>query len=219
MTEHKITYAKDISELKRIAICHKKAFGTSLSSKLGLAFICDMLRWYLSGPNKFLFYIANEKGCIGYCGGHILDGQDKYGAASGMSQFGFKSALLGILKKPWLILHPEVISRYRFILTNIKRRLGLKKDKTLAESVPSILDEPLTAGLVVIGVLPNLQQKGLGTLLQQEFERKAKEMGAERLQLSVRTTNTRAIESYIRNGYKIKSESSTSYIMIKDLSN
>lgn len=217
MKEQKIKYANDINELKSIAICHKKAFNTSLSSKLGLAFICDMLRWYLSGPNKFLFYVTNESGCIGYCGGHIIDGQDKYGAASGMSQFGFKSAFIGVLKKPWLILHPEVISRYQFILTNIRRRMGLKKDKPLAESAPSILDEPLTAGLVVIGVLPNLQQKGLGTLLQQEFERKSKEMGAKRLQLSVRTTNKRAIGSYIRNGYKIISESSTSYIMIKEL--
>jgi ribosomal protein S18 acetylase RimI-like enzyme len=77
--------------------------------------------------------------------------------------------------------------------------------------------EPLTAGLVVIGVVPNLQQKGLGTLLQQEFERKAIEMGAKRLSLSVRKQNEKAIRSYKRNGYVKRDENETSFIMVKDL--
>ena len=71
--------------------------------------------------------------------------------------------------------------------------------------------------MVVIGVVPNLQQKGLGTLLQQEFERKAIEMGAKRLSLSVRKQNENAIKSYTKNGYKINDENETSFIMTKDL--
>jgi len=66
-------------------------------------------------------------------------------------------------------------------------------------------------------VVPNLQQKGLGTLLQQEFERKAIEMGAKRLSLSVRKQNEKAIRSYTRNGYVKRDENETSFIMVKDL--
>jgi ribosomal protein S18 acetylase RimI-like enzyme len=71
--------------------------------------------------------------------------------------------------------------------------------------------------LVVIGIRPDLQQKGLGTFLQQEFERKAIEMGAQQLQLSVRTDNLKAIKSYLRNGYEIEKEVAPSYVMIKKL--
>ncbi|MES2780141.1 MAG: GNAT family N-acetyltransferase, partial [Bacteroidota bacterium] len=92
-----------------------------------------------------------------------------------------------------------------------------KKEQPVHIEKTSSKEQLLTAGLVVIGVLPTLQQKGLGTLLQQEFERKAREMGAQQLQLSVRKNNNTAIRSYERNGYIITEETTPSYVMTKKL--
>jgi ribosomal protein S18 acetylase RimI-like enzyme len=213
---HEIKYATE-NDLTKIAACHIAAFPDSFSSKLGVKFVSNMMKWYLSSTNKILFFIEDDKLVLGYCGGHLLDGIDGYGAASGMTQFGFNAALSAIMKRPWLIFHEELRKRYSFILRNILRKFKLKKDVPLSSTVTYHTDEPLTAGLVVIGVNPNLQQKGLGTFLQKEFERKSSSMGAMRLTLSVRTKNERAIKSYLRNGYSIKSTNETSHIMTKDL--
>lgn len=212
-----IQYATQ-KDLDKIADCHVAAFPDSVTSLLGTKVVASMLQWYLSAPNKFLFFIEEHNKVVGYCGGFILDGTDAYGSGSGMTQFGFGTAVTSFLRKPWLLFHPEIRKKYKFIFANIKRKLGLKKEQPMAAAQPEQYAGPLTAGLVVIGVRPDLQQKGLGSKLQEEFERKAKEMGAEQLQLSVRTKNERAINSYKRNGYSISSESDVSYIMLKSLS-
>ncbi len=211
-----IQYATQ-TDLNKIAKCHIAAFPKSVTSLLGERVVASMLQWYLSAPNKFLFY-EEENGVVqGYCGGFIMDGSDAYGSGSGMTQFGFNQAAGAFASKPWLLFHPEVRKKYKFILTNVARKLGLKKDQPMSISAPKPKDALLTAGLVVIGVIPNLQQKGLGSNLQQEFERKAIEMGAKQLSLSVRKQNERAIKSYHKNGYKMKDENETSFIMVKNL--
>lgn len=205
-------------DLKTIARCHKAAFPDSLTSLLGIGFITDMLKWYLSGSNKFLYWIEENGKCIGYCGGYLMDGRDAYGASSGMTQFGFNSALRAMIFRPWLFLHPEILAKYKFIWTNIKRRL-IKQPATVkpenTKSPSSIGGNQLQAGLVVIGVSPELHKKGLGTLLQQEFERRALKMGATLLSLSVRKVNNKAISSYQRNGWNITDENGPSHIMTK----
>lgn len=205
------------NDLYKIAKCHIAAFPKSVTSLLGEKVVASMLQWYLSAPNKFLFYVEENGKVTGYCGGFLMDGSDAYGSGSGMTQFGFNQAAGAFALRPWILLHPEVRNKYKFILTNVARKLGLKKEQPMAVTQPKPKNEPLTAGLVVIGVVPNLQQKGLGTLLQQEFERKAIEMGAKRLSLSVRKQNEKAIRSYTRNGYLKRDENETSFIMVKEL--
>lgn len=209
-----ILYA-DAKAIPKIAKCHIAAFPSTLSSKMGTSFIQSMMQWYLSAPNKFLFYIEEEDTVLGYCGGFLVDGSDAYGSGSGMTQFGFSSAIRAFIRKPWLLFHPEVRKKYGFIVTNIKRKIGLTREEPAAIKLPSFQESPLTAGLVVIGVLPDYQKKGIGSMLQQEFERKAVEMGAKQLQLSVRKNNEQAIRSYKRNGYHIDSEAGPSYVMMK----
>ncbi len=211
-----IQYAT-LADLNKIARCHIQAFPDSVTSLLGLKVVASMLQWYLSAPNKFLFFVEEQGKVTGYCGGFIQDGSDAYGSGSGMTQFGFNQAAGAFIKKPWLLFHPEVRKKYAFIFTNILRKLKLRKELPRAVQTPAIKNEPLTAGLVVIGILPNLQQKGFGTLLQKEFERKSIEMGAKRLSLSVRKHNERAIKSYTRNGYVIKDENETSFLMQKEV--
>jgi len=208
-----------IKDLKAIAKCHVKAFPDSVTSMLGDKVVASMFEWYLSDSNKFLFFIEENGEVIGYCGGHIIDGTDNWGSSSGMTQFGMSSAYLAFLRKPWLLFHPEITKRYKFILTNIKRRLfSIKAKETTINKQPSITKSSvLKAGLVVIGVKPELQGKGIGSILQKEFERKAREMGANQLELSVRVNNKKAIRSYELNGYNIEKTDSVSHIMIKNL--
>lgn len=209
--------------IKIIADCHIKAFPESIAVKLGHSFVCKMLEWYLSGPNKFLFWIENDGKCVGYCGGHIIDGSDAYGASSGMTQFGFGAAMKAIMMKPWLLFHPEIRSRYPFIITNVKRKFSAlflnKSSQPAINNIATPIQKPsvVTAGLVVIGVLPEKQGTGIGSLLQKEFENRASTMGAQLMQLSVRKSNAQAIRSYERNGWKIVNEQGISYLMQKQL--
>lgn len=213
--KYSITYAQAIDR-PDIGVCHMLSFPDSLTTRLGKRTVVDMLMWYLSAPNKFLFFIKEGDSVIGYCGGYLKDGSDQYGSGSGMTQFGFKSAAIALVSKPWLLLHPEVVKKYGFILKNIARKTGLYKEQTTTASTNNS-EELASAGLVVIGVHPQWQGKGISTLLQQEFERKALELGAKRLYLTVKKNNERALNSYYRNGYVISKEDTTSFQMVKDL--
>jgi ribosomal protein S18 acetylase RimI-like enzyme len=211
-----------INDLGKIATCHIAAFPDSLTSKLGVEFISNMFKWYLSGSNKFLFWIEENNQCIGYCGGYVMDGSDAYGASSGMTQFGFNSAIKAMLLRPWLFFHPEIISKYKFIWTNLKRRikkiLGAKPDKPIVLKAQTLnTTNELQAGLVIIGVSPQLHKKGIGSLLQIEFEKRATQQKATLLSLSVRRLNDKAISSYRRNGWEIKADEGPSFLMTKKI--
>jgi ribosomal protein S18 acetylase RimI-like enzyme len=210
-------------DLPLIAQCHIAAFPNSVTSLFGVPFVAHMFEWYLSAPNKFLFWIEEDGKCIGYCGGFAMDGSDAYGSASGMTQFGFGAAVKIMIRKPWLFFHPEIRARYPFIITNVKRRL--KKIIGIHEkpASPPPISNPstpsgITAGLVVIGVLPSLHKKGIGSILQQEFERIAQSKGATNMQLSVRIENSQAISSYQRNGWTIVEDQRIAYLMTKEVS-
>ena len=213
-----IQYATE-KNLLSIAECHIKAFPKSVTSLLGKKVVSSMLQWYLSADNKFLFFIEEDKKVIGYCGGYINSGTEQYGSSSGMTQFGMQSALFAFILKPWLLFHPEIRKKYRFIFVNIKRKLGLLPTSVItpvSTTNTPLAKEPV-AGLVVIGVLPSYQKKGIGSQLQKEFESIARRKGAVKLSLSVRMENTQAQKSYERNGYKILNNDGISYIMTKNL--
>jgi ribosomal protein S18 acetylase RimI-like enzyme len=208
------------ADLHAIAICHQEAFPDSVTSLLGTSFVSGMLEWYLSAPNKFLFWIEENGKCIGYCGGFVNDGSDAYGSASGMSQFGFNAAFKVMLRKPWLFFHPEIRARYPFILTNLKRKIkkGFRiAEKTSPPKPTTVQPTEKIAGLVVIGVSSSARKKGIGTILQQEFERRAKQHGATGMRLSVRVENANAIASYKRNGWMISEDQGISYLMTKKI--
>lgn len=207
MVEIKIANEKDIG---RIAECHRAAFPDSLSSAIGHDYVSVMLRWYLSGENTFLFFAEESGKCVGYCGGMVKTVWG-IGSASSMAQYSFNAAITGFLKKPWLVIHPEVRAKYMFIIKNIVNRF-IRKKKLRGE--PEVIFEPYT-GLVVIGVDPAFQGKGYGSALMQEFEKITRQRGLKKMLLSVHTDNARAITSYTRNGWKITQVNGSSTSMEK----
>ncbi len=195
-----------IEDLPEIVSCHKDAFPDSLSTKQGDRFISKMMEWYIVDERGVLFHIKDDKGDIaGYCGGIITRQPGLLGAVSSISQYAFNQFLLAYLRKPWLIVHPENIKKAPYIVRNLRIKLGLRrKVKKIDQSGEQELFIPFM-GLVVIGVRNSYHGKGFGSKLLREFENLARnQTGIELIKLSVKSSNTKAIKSYLRNGWEIK---------------
>lgn len=203
------------SDLERIAECHISAFPESLSSALGKRYVTKMLGWYLSSEQTFLFFGEDDHRVVGYCGGMIKREATAIGSASGMAQFSFNEAVRAFLMRPWLILHPELRTKYLFIGKNIARRLtGSQRNSEIVTSSAVTSFEPYSA-LVVIGVRVDAQGKGYGSLLLKEFENRTEKLGFRKMLLTVLTKNSQAIKSYARNGWKKTDVNSKSTTMLK----
>jgi ribosomal protein S18 acetylase RimI-like enzyme len=196
-----------------LAKCHKICFPDSLSDKLGLKYIAKTFHWFLNDNNKFLYHFQNANGeIVGYCGGFVSQGIGD-GSSSGMLQHAFKEAVIGMVKKPWLIFNKEVVAAYPFILKNIKRKIfpGSYSKSFVRYSK----DEPKYAGLVVIAVHPAYRGKGIFEELMKQFFIEANQKGAIGGSLSVRKDNERGIGAYKKNNWKIVKEDKHTFVMQK----
>jgi ribosomal protein S18 acetylase RimI-like enzyme len=200
-----------ISDLEKIALCHQLAFLQALSTRLGKKIVRKMLEWYLADPKRFLLWIEKENQCIGYVGGMVSDGSQVHGSASGMIQYAFNELFCALVVRPWLWFHPEIVSRFKLILKNIYFRIA-KYNKPYKERKKHLLSASYV-GLVVIGVSPEHQGKGVGGILFQEFENQAKSRGYNLLRLTVLQTNTQAIKAYQKNGWVITETKGNSVAM------
>jgi GNAT superfamily N-acetyltransferase len=206
-------------DLELISGCHRTAFPSSLSSALGKRYVTSMLSWYFSTPKAFIFHIITEEGrCAGYCGGIIADGSLGTGSASGMAQHTFWSAIWAFATHPWVLFHPEVLAKWPVIKKNILVRLGLKKKNHFTQEQQEKMSNEPKVGLVVIGVDPQYQGKGFGSMILKEFERRAvEEYGIKNLQLSVLANNSKAIRAYEKNGWQRGVQQGNSLSMFKEV--
>lgn len=146
----------------------------------------------------------------------VDDGTLHTGSASGMAQHSFNAAIQAFLLRPWLIFHPEVRAKWPLLWRNIQMKLGLRPRVHFSAEQKSAKVQNPQVGLVVIGVNPAYQGKGYGSLLLQEFERKAVEdYGITKLQLTVKANNAKAIRAYERNGWQRGDLNGTSLQMTK----
>lgn len=201
-----------VNALRDIAMCHRAAFPSSLSSALGLKYVMRMLAWYLESDNTFLFYLSVNGRCVGYCGGMVKT-HTGVGSASGMAQFSLGAAVRAFSVRPWLLFHRELREKYQFIVKNLFR--FLVRHRPALSSANAI--DPYV-GLVVIGVHPEVQGAGYGSLLLKEFERIATNRFVQSLRLTVKPDNESAIRAYLKNGWTIDRRELRSISMVKDLS-
>lgn len=202
-------------DLKKIAKCHISAFPKSFSSKLGVKYCQKMLEWYLSTNKAFLFHIEKNQECIGYCGGIINDGTLTTGSSSAMTQYSFNQGIKSLLVRPWLFFHKEMIQNYQFLLKNILMKFKIKKENKNIDTKKTKKESYV--GLVIIGVNIKYQNKGIGSTLLKEFERKSKKYNVNNLFLSVKANNTQAIMSYKKNRWCIHKKTEKTIIMHKKI--
>ena len=212
-----ICFDSAISDIGTIARIHIRAFPKSLSSRLGFNYCHRMISWYLDDARGELFHLSIDKNIVGYCGGLIINEPGKHGSATSVTQYTFKALVISFLLKPWLIFHPEIRTRLPFIVKNIKLKLKPGGTTATSGSIGSNPDFIPSMGLVVIGVDPEYQGKGYGSVLLKEFERRAREKGLERLNLSVRCDNEQAISAYLKNGWVIGTTGEEELSMFKIL--
>jgi ribosomal protein S18 acetylase RimI-like enzyme len=193
-------------DLPEIAECHASAFPHSLSTAMGKKYLKQMLSWYLATDKTFLFFLEEQDQVVGYCGGMIVETNQRMGSASSMAQHSFNEAVKAFLSRPWLVFHKEVISKYRFILKNFAKRWRKSTANSQREkSGNSVVAGERYAALVVIGVRKNLQGAGYGSRLLAAFEQQSMSRGLSKMLLTVRSDNAQAIKSYEKNGW-VKTE-------------
>ena len=189
------------SELECIAKCRIESFPNSLSSELGIKYVKKLMTFYLTN-NNFLIYLSNEKECVGFVTGMVPE-SDFICSTREAIDLTYKDILKELLKKPWLIFHPIIISNFNLAIELIRNKIFLsKQDKKI---MPARTPEELkrSVGLIDIAVSPKHQGKGYSSILLKAFEDKCHEIGLKKMHLSVKPENNKAIQSYIRNGWVI----------------
>lgn len=202
-------------DLNAIAECHSACFDKSLQVKLGESYVAKSFEWFLNADNRFLHHIYDDKKIIAYCGGFI----SKYvgdGSSSGMMQHAMKQGIANMIRKPWLLFHPELMKFYPFILKNLYKKLFKRPGNDLKNVVYKSGSEQ-KVGLVVIGVHPAYRGKGIFEELIKNFECEAQKRNINKLSLSVKANNDRAVNAYKKTGWIINKETKKSFEMIKML--
>lgn len=208
--------ASNYSHLNQLVQCHCNCFPNSLATKLGKAYVGKTIEWFLADNQRFIFHVEVDEKIAGYCGGFIPKGIGD-GSSSGMLQYGFKEAVMGIIVKPWLVFNKEVKAVYPFIFRNIKRKIF--KDDLATVIVPKNPEQySISAGLVVICVEPLYRGTAVFKLLMQHFNTVVKSFDIDRASLSVKIENTRAINAYKKVGWQIVNMYGSTYVMDKKIS-
>src|SRR6266536_4862836 len=198
------------SDLTKISECHRNCFVNSFSTKVGNAYTKKTLEWFLIAENRFLSHIESDNHLVGYCGGFksLYVGN---GSTSGMLQYAMKEAMKGLIRKPYLLFHPDLLKRYPLIFKNIFERIFNSK-----KNIPAAIHyDNVKIGLVVIGVDPDYRGKGIFELLMQNFEEECKKRNVTRITLSVKASNARAIAAYKKVGWQIASQTKKDMDMFK----
>jgi GNAT superfamily N-acetyltransferase len=214
-----LAQAAAAEELMAVARCHCAAFPHALASALGEKFVSNMLSWYPTTGKGFIIYMESEPGTVvAYCSGLYKDGSLRTGATSGMAQHSWGAAIWAILQRPGVIFHPEWREKWGIIWQNLRLRFNLSSSVLTPATFKKAMAASPYLALASIAVHPDYQDLGVGSQLLYAIEQKAiTNFQVNRIQLSVRTENTKAIHFYKRRGYNTSQESAHSIQMDKNL--
>ncbi len=193
------------SDLLEIGRCHIISFPGEFMSQMGICWLKSLYNEFIKHPRGIsLVAVDNENNIIGFAFGgerKIRDTFLKNAVYKYCFLIFFKFLTCKIIRKK-LIRH----------LAHIFRSKGHEGNSKDEES-----DQGLQGSLLSIGVSPRAQAKGVGTLLVQNFEQHAKNMGFNKMMLTVRKDNLKAIQFYKKNGWNEISEIETEKKFIKNL--
>ncbi|MBS1731238.1 MAG: GNAT family N-acetyltransferase [Bacteroidetes bacterium] len=198
--------------LDEMAFLHQACFPGSLSSQLGKKYARRTLQWFLSDEHRFLIHVNQDEKMVGYVGGFISQYPGD-GSTSGMLRFAMREAVSGVVRKPWLIFHKNLRQHYPLVIRNIYQKIIPGKKHLVP--VKKYLAKEQKIGLVVIGVHPDNRGNGVFELLMKAFEEESRKRKIEKMVLSVKPDNKRAIRAYQKVAWQIDKESISSVDMYK----
>jgi len=202
MTDYKIILPDKSTNLKKIAECRIAAFPHSLSSKLGTEFVSKMLSMYVE-KNNFIITVESDDECMGFVTALVPENEHSCSTRESIN-FTFNDLLKGLIRKPWLFLHPVILREYKVGLEMLRKKFkgNFKQLQTDAPDLTKLSPEIINSvGLIDIAVQPKYQGKGYGSILLNAFENHCRQIGKHKMHLSVKPDNYNAIQSYKKNGW------------------
>jgi succinoglycan biosynthesis protein ExoA len=178
-----------LNDLPQIANIHLKAFPKSYLSKLGIDTTSRYYEWLLTGPHEaFAIGAFEERKLAGFCFGGIFRG-----AMSGFVKRNRLFLIKKVLLHPWLFFDREFQERIKSSLPALFSRKR-QSSKTFLP-VKSF-------GILAICVDPEYQNRGLGQLLMDESEQKARCHNFHEMDLTVHPENIQAVSFYKKLGWE-----------------
>ena len=201
-----------VDHLPAIADCQALCFPNSFAVLLGKQTLVKSLQWFLVSSNRFLIHLEVDGRVVGFIGG-FNPGFIGDGAKSGMFRYAIKAAMFAFLKKPLLLLHPEVKKYAPAFAKNTMLRIT----KTVSSNPKQVqsLDYLQYLQITIIGIHPAFRNKGLAQQLLTEAEEWALRCNKNKLQLSVKQQNLPAIKAYEKAGWRITKSLEDTYQLEK----
>lgn len=180
--------------LAAITEIHLNSFPSSAITWLGSRAVRCYYQWLFEGPHQMVALGAFHCGrMVGYSFGGVFNG-----------------AFNGYVRKYWQVLVLSGITHPRaFVNREIRRRIWSLTSRFLEIRRRNRVIRPQSLGrnlknftLLAFAVDPCMQGNGIGRFLMHATEERARESGFDRMNLSVRLENERAVGFYQAVGWK-----------------
>ena len=196
------------AELPEMATVHLAAFPEGLLTRLGGDVVSRYYNWQLSGVNEAVAVAARSGGqMLGFALGGIFKD-----SLNGFFRANRTLIAAALLRRPWLLFDPLLWSRWRLLSTSLRR--SRRRNSTRVEVIPTPDVQPAARKppryvILSIGTHPRHRRKGVAAQLLTYHENRARELGHERIWLSVRRSNDGAISFYQSQGWAPFPQAST----------
>lgn len=192
----------DESLKNKISDLHKNTFPPedNIAMQFGDAFVKKTYEWFLKSEKAFVIVAKDE--ITGELAGVTAFSLIPY--STQILKYGFFEALLGILKKPRLLMNNELQTR-------------LKKSLWGSEEIGLNTNSCAQFAFTMVG--PNFRRKGVGTQLRLQAIKVLKSFGATSVITGIKQQNKKAIALNEKMGFKEVAElrTKTSQTMKLDL--
>jgi ribosomal protein S18 acetylase RimI-like enzyme len=184
-----ITYATP-DDVDALVALHYRCFTEKdhIALKFGKRFIVSTYKWFITSPLTFVLIAKRGKELVGFQS--VSD--RPYDVP--MLLANWKAAFRGLLARPWLVFHPELLRRLKyFIVPPEKKTLPGRK----------------VAQLAFIGVDPQVRGLGVGKLLINATIAACRSRGMDALITGVKKQNLRSLSMLESAGLVIAPELET----------
>lgn len=181
--------ADDLAAVVRL---HQRVFPDSVLTRLGPEALERYYAWQLLGPHDVVAIgVASSGRLLG-----LLVGGRFRGTVAGFVKQDPTFLARRVLRHPSVVVHPAGRRAVRTGLRLLVRPAGAGQVER-PERVPDG-----SFGVLVVAVDPDAQRTGFGRVLLEEAERRARELGFERMHLTLDPTNWGALAFYRELGWQ-----------------